>query len=611
MTLEQYWTILGKRWKLILACFIIVALGAYIGTKLLTPLYQSTALVQVTIRSQSNQADYSSLLASDELVQTEAQLATSNSVLRDVASRYPGMTAEQLAKEVTATSRLNTQLFEIVVLDASPTRAAALANDIAATLINQQRQVTQLENSREQQQLQQDLDATQRQIDATTNQIAALQAKEGKQAQIGVLQTQLSGLQQHYNQWQTTLAQLELTQAQNADFLRVAQVAEPNPKPAQPNVLLNTSGGLLAGLLLGMLVAVLYEQLDTRVRTAETLTQLFGWTVLATVWRARSKEEVVNPTGRGAYSESYRILRTNIGFSGIDEPLRSLMVTSAIPRDGKSVIAANLAIFMARAGKTTLLVDADLRRPRQYDVFNLSPDKMGLSNAVLALSMPKRSETPPLGSDMAGSYGAFAKPPAPNTHAGQRLHPATGGSFTGSDVSLEPFVHSVGIPNLWVMPSGPLPPSPSELLDSKAMQRLFTEITNAGIEVVIFDTPPALGLSDVSILASKVDGALVVVDITRARKRNLKQTKAILEQASARVLGCVVNKQARGRHETSYAYYYYRGDEQDGGKNHNAGGKDIPNTPTVPVNALSRPEVQNGSGNRVKQDVIPPGSWSS
>lgn len=604
MTLEQYWAILGKRWKLILACFIIVALGAYIGSKLLTPLYQSTALVQVTIRSQSNQADYSSLLASDELVQTEAQLATSNSVLRDVASRYHGLTAEQLAKEVTATSRLNTQLFEIVVLDASPTRAAALANDIAATLINQQRQVTQLENSREQQQLQQDLDATRRQIDATTNQIAALQAKGGKQAQIGVLQTQLSGLQQHYNQWQTTLAQLELTQAQNADFLRVAQVAEPSPRPAQPNVLLNTSGGLVAGLLLGMLVAVLYEQLDTRVRTAETLTQLFGWSVLATIWRARSKEEVVNPTGRGAYSESYRILRTNIGFSGIDEPLRSLIVTSAIPRDGKSVIAANLAIFMARAGKTTLLVDADLRRPRQYEVFNISPDKMGLSNAVLALSMPKRPETPPLGPDMAGRYSAFATPTLPNTLAGQRLHPA-------ADVSLEPFVHSVGIPNLWIMPSGPLPPSPSELLDSKAMQRLFTAITNAGIEVVIFDTPPALGLSDVSILASKVDGALVVVDITRARKRNLKQTKSVLEQAGARVLGCVVNKQNRGRHETSYAYYYYRGDEQDGGKNHNVGSKDIPATPTVPVKALSRPEMQNGSGNRVKQDVPSPGSWSS
>src|SRR6266480_700837 len=151
MTVEQYWTILRKRWKLILTCFIVVALGAYIGSKLLTPLYQSSALVQVTVRSQNNQADYTSLLASDELVQTEAQLATSNPVLNVVASHYPGMTAEQLARNVTATSKLNTQLFEIDVLDASPTRAAALANDIAATLINQQRQETQLENSREQQ----------------------------------------------------------------------------------------------------------------------------------------------------------------------------------------------------------------------------------------------------------------------------------------------------------------------------------------------------------------------------------------------------------------------------------------------------------------------------
>src|SRR5438067_965556 len=232
MTLEQYWTMLRKQWKLILACFLVVGLGAYIGSKLMTPLYQSTALVQVTIRSQNNQADYNSLLASDELVQTEAALATGDSVLHEVASHYPGITAEQLAKEVTATSKLNTQLFEIDVLDPSPTRAAALANDIAATLIDQQRQVTQQENSGEQQQLQQDLDSTRQKINATTTQISELQATGGNQGQISGLQTQLSALQQHYNQWQTALAQLELTQAQNTDNLRLVQPAEPSTRPA-------------------------------------------------------------------------------------------------------------------------------------------------------------------------------------------------------------------------------------------------------------------------------------------------------------------------------------------------------------------------------------------
>src|SRR5205807_2130984 len=154
---------------------------------------------------------------------------------------------------------------EIDVLDPSPTRAAALANDIATTLIKQQLQVIQQDNSQAQQQIQQDLATTRQQINATTTKIAALQSKGGNQAQVDILQAQLSGLQQHYNQWQTALAQLELSEAQSGNFLRVVQAARPALSPVQPNVLLITSGGLLTGLLLGMLLAVFFEQLDTRV----------------------------------------------------------------------------------------------------------------------------------------------------------------------------------------------------------------------------------------------------------------------------------------------------------------------------------------------------------
>jgi len=143
MTLEQYWTILLKRWKLVAICFLVVGAGAFGASKLMTSHYQSAAFVQVTIHPANSQANYDSLLASDQLVQTEAQLATSDPVLREVASHYAGLTVEQLSKEVTSTSKVETQLFEIDVLDPSPMRAAALANDIAATLIKQQVQMIQ------------------------------------------------------------------------------------------------------------------------------------------------------------------------------------------------------------------------------------------------------------------------------------------------------------------------------------------------------------------------------------------------------------------------------------------------------------------------------------
>jgi len=569
VTLEQYWFIVIKRWRLILICFLAVGVGALIGSKLMTPLYQSATLVQVTIRSNNNQAAYDSLLASDQLVQTEADLALSDPVLREVAAHYPGLTVEQLSKEVTSTSKTNTQLFEIDILDPSPTRAAALANDIAATLINQQAHAAQQDNLQSQQQMQQDLQQTQQQINATISQMVTLQTNKGDPAQISTLKVQLSSLQQHYSQVQAALVQLELTEAQNGSFLRIAQPAQPTLIPVRPNVLLNTSAGLLIGLLLGMLLAVLFDQLDMRVRTPDALTQLLDWPVLATIWKGSSKEDVINPIGRNSNVESYRILRTNIGFAAIDKPLHTLVVTSGVPRDGKSVVAANLAIFMARAGKNTLLIDADLRRPSQHVQFGIPAHAMGFSNAILAFSLPATANTP-------ADQQVFAtmKSTAPSSTSPVIKTP-----------SLDPFVHTVDIPNLVVMPSGPLPPNPPELLDSKAMQHFFAALTTSGVEVVIFDTPPLLGLSDSSILASKVDGTLVVVDITRANKKDLKRVKALLVQAGAHVLGCLANKQRRSRKDTAYSYYYSSEEQKVRGSHSRRNANLTANLSTAPSNS--------------------------
>ena len=581
MTLIHYWTILVKQWRIIILCFVLVGLGTYIGSKLQKPLYQSSALVQVVLRSSNNQSsDYTSLLASNQLVQTESQLAVSDPVLREVASHYNGLTVEELSKEVTTSVKLNTQLFEIDVLNPSPIRAATLANDVAATLIKRQIQAAQQDNNRSQQQIQQDLNSTQHQIDTITSQVATLKALPDKQSQIAVLQTKLNGLQQHYSQWQTLLAQLELTESQNGDFLQVAQAAQPGITPVRPQILLNTAVGLILGLFLGMVLAILFEQVDTRVRTPEALADLLGWPILATVWRVDSakKESIINPSGNSANAEAYRILRTNIGFSGIDKPLHSLVVTSAFPNDGKSTIAANLAIFMAKAGKNTILVDADLRRPTLQEKFGLPADKMGLSNAVLAFSVQDR-------------------PTTPSNHLMRATSLKPMDTLSTSNLSLQPFMHAVEIPNLWVMPAGPLPPNPSELLDSKAMDRLLLALTNCGAEIVIFDTSPLLGLSDASILVSKTDAALVVADIARAKKGNLKQIKAVLAQAGANVLGSVVNKQPHKRKDIAYSYYYYYRTEevQHKEENHKEGNHSAKNgnVPAVPV---TPPAIFNSDG---------------
>ena len=494
MTNEKYIIPLIKRWKLLVICIVVLGAAAAIGSNFMTPIYQSTVLIQITFSSNNNQSDYNNLLAGDQLTQTEATLAVSNQVLSEVASHYPGLSVDQLSKEVTATPKTNTQLFEIDVQDPSPTRAASIANDVAAALI-----------------------------------------------------------------------QLEGTDAQN---LRIVQPAQAASKPVQPNKLLNTGIGLLAGLLLGISVALLFEQLDTRVRTSEALSQLLDWPVLASILQAEPKEEVVNPTGRNVNVEPYRILRTNISFSAIDKPLRTILVTSSVPREGKSLTTANLAIFMAKAGKTTLLIDVDLRRPTQHELFGLSADTKGFTNALLTLSSLSAPKMP------------TNQLPFPSTSA-----PLPSGSLNGiMTSSLDPFIHAVNIPNLYVMPSGPLPPNPPELLDSKVMQSFLTALDSCGVEMIIFDSPPLLGLSDASILASKVDGTLVVVDITRAKKGSLKLLKAILERSKANVLGCVVNKQRRSRDHSIYSYYYAA--QEQAAEN----SLSISSRPTAPVTPTIAPE---------------------
>ena len=548
MTFAQYWAILTKRWHIVLLCFFIVGIGTFAGSKLMKPVYQSSTLIQVAIRSaSSNPADYNNLQASDQLVQTEADLAVNTSVLSAVVPHFPGMTVGQLAAEVSSTTKLNTQLFEIDVLDHSPDRAASLANAIATALIQQQQTLIDQENTQAQQQIKQNIDTFSQQIDATTTQISALQTSEGttgsNQGQIALLQVRLNALQQQYNQWQSALTQLDLSQAQSGNPLLVVQTAQPSTAPVKPNVPLYTAGGFFMGLLLGALLVLVQELVDTRVRTPDKIIQLLGWPVLASTFRTASSkpQDVINLDKQNFNIEPLRLLRTNIGFSGLDRPLRSMIVTSAQKGDGKSVIAANLAILMARAGKSTLLIDADLRSPSQQTLFNLPPNKLGLSNAVLSLNGPDVSQPP--------SYHQFM---VKNSTTDAGIGAATNG------FSLRQYIYTVNIPNLWIMPSGPLPPNPSEFLESKIMQRFLTAIENCGVEIVIFDVPPLLGLSDASILASKVDGALVVVDATRATKDKLKQTKAALLQTGVQVLGCVANKVPHKGNET---YYYYAEDQ--------------------------------------------------
>jgi capsular exopolysaccharide synthesis family protein len=500
MTAEELRTVLIRRWRIIVACTLCAGLGAFLGTLLMTPVYQSTVTLEVQA-SLSNSDTVAALIAA-RYTSTEAQVATTNPVLAAVAARYPGLSVAQLRREVSTTPA--GELLQISVLDASPTRAAALANDLAGALITQLGQSLQQQHNDAQQPILGRIASYQATINSLTTRLARLPQTPENASQIATLKAQLADAEDRYTQWQQALSRLVNAQALASVSLQVVDPAQPSARPVRPIFVVNVAGGLFFGMLLGIFLIVLPVQIDQRVRSAASVTAVLNYPVLAEVGATPAPRRAQGGTPRADPEMSldpYHTLATALRFLSLERPLRSLTITAAGAADDAKAIAADLALALAANGTKTLLVDADLRRPSQAQRFGVA-NAAGLSDAVLAFNQPDATAD-----------------------------------------TLYPFVHrlvNVGPPALMVMPAGTPPPNPSDVLKSRAMGRLVKAIFTVGAEVVIFDVPPAAVSFDARILAANADGVLIVVDRSRARRGQLLRTKARLAAAGAKVLGCVI-----------------------------------------------------------------------
>lgn len=202
-------------------------------------------------------------------------------------------------------------------------------------------------------------------------------------------------------------------------------------------------------------------------------------------------------------SEQYRTIRTNIQFSSVDKDVHSMLVTSSGPGEGKSTTAANMAVVFAQQGKKVLFIDADLRKPTVHYTFNLT-NTFGLTNVLT-----KQAE-------------------------------------------LKDTVASTDEKNLYVLPSGPIPPNPAELLGSKAMDELMETLKNQ-YDIVLFDTPPLLAVTDAQILANRCDGTVLVVSSGKTEIEQATKAKEMLVAVNATILGTVLNNKKANEN----LYYYY------------------------------------------------------
>lgn len=301
-----------------------------------------------------------------------------------------------------------------------------------------------------------------------------------------------------------------------------AQVFEPATVPTDafsPNTPRNLALGLALGLMSGIVVALLRETLDTKIRDETDVAKVTRSSVVGTIAVRNQQRQgsgflFVFDDPMGIQAEGMRRLRTNLQYVGLAEGVNSIVVTSPMPGEGKSTIAVNLALTMADSGVRTLLVDADLRRPSVAEYLGLE-GSVGLTTVLIGRA------------------------------------------------SLDEAVQAWGPSGLSVLPSGGLPPNPSELLASRSMADLLVTLTQQ-YEFVIFDSPPVQPVTDAVVLSKEAGGVLMVVSSRKTHQAQLRKSLEALRQVGAPTLGIVLNRVVRGDGRDAYHSYSSDSGQRDG-----------------------------------------------
>jgi Mrp family chromosome partitioning ATPase/capsular polysaccharide biosynthesis protein len=623
MELLTYWKIVRKRLLLILAIGAVAAGLAAFNESRQVPRYSSTTTLFL------NPAAANPLLPFQA---TRSMLSTANTYIEFMRTRsFATIVAQQSGLALSPEQVLgalqteyvpDTQFFRITATFTDPAVAQRIAATAASSLIaenaaRRQAEQAQLQSQRDQDPerqkltelrdtLREELDLYAQRIQTAQEQVAALEARlpsERNDERLTELRTELVDLQQGRVQTLNSLAQMQAalvgsSPAAGASSDTAVIVDEaPLPAAALPRSFLrNVLVWLAAGLVLGVALAVGLEYLDYTVRGPEALESVYGQPVQGVIGtldgKRRRPEGGADPSyqltasePRSPAAESIRSLRTSVQIAALTRPVRSLMVTSAGPGEGKTFTATNLAVSLAQYGSSVILVDLDLRKPNLHAVFGMEREP-GFTNLVLGregeLLAAARPQLQALATRMNGAAARHAGPAdaegAPATMAGaQRLlrEAEAGGPELATLAAaarrtieqaddLHAFLRPSGVANLSVITAGTIPPHPSELLGSPRAAAIMERLCDLA-DIVIFDTPPAGIVTDAVIIAPRVDAVLHVVRAGKTRIDLIKRSKATLEKTGGHILGPVLN-QVRLGDMGSYSYYYYYGYGENGTK---------------------------------------------
>jgi len=513
LELRDYLRVLSRRRWTVVATVVLVVGAALTASLLQTPVYRATAEVLLQPRTTESIFDPSVVqnLTGGRQAPTEIRVVNSDpvrTIVRESLDSAPG---------VSVRNPTDTDFLLISATSTDPERAALVANTYAAAYVEHRRRVAVSDLEKAAQDL---VEA----IAAIDEQLAGAPAPDPDDPTAVQFAGQTpESLQQQRDFFSNRLDQIRLAIRQKTGGAQLQTPADVPTTPFAPTPRRNGILALAVGLLLGVGLAFLRDYLDDTVKNKEDVERAVpGLPVLGLIpsipgWRDQSRTVLVtasDPKSPGA--EAYRALRTSVQFLGVERNLRILQVTSSSKSEGKSTTVANLGVALAQAGQRVVIVDCDLRRPRIHHFFGQRND-VGLTSVLI-----------------------------------------------GEAELNDAIVAIPEVPNLALLPSGPRPPNPSELLAGHRVPELLRSMAELGM--VLIDSPPSLPVTDAVVLSRHVDGVLLLATGDVTSMKEIRRSAEVLEQVAAPVLGLVLNGISSDEvYGYSYRYRYAYAYEQDDG----------------------------------------------
>jgi capsular exopolysaccharide synthesis family protein len=522
MELRRYFYPLIRWWWLLLTATLVAGLFSFLATLQQPPVYESSTTLMIGRAIENPNPDSNEFWLSQQLAETYADIAKRDMVREGTMSAL-GL---DFLPQYDAHALPNSQLIEIVVADTVPQRAQAVATELANQLI--QRSPTGAQQAQSQQAfISEQLEDIRVQIDSTKEEIRIKQEELGSMdsaRQITDTQNQITALQAKLSSLQDNYANLYSITSQGAvNTLSVIEPAGLPVNPVGPGRMISVLMAAAIGLVLAAVAAYLIEYLDDTIRRPEDVKRVFDVPTLGYISDMDIDEDGEENVDGGLYVagrprhpvvDAYRSLRTNLEFASVDQPLRTLLISSSDAQVGKTSLACNLAVVMAQGEKRVILLDADLRRPKVHHYFKL-PNQVGLSDIFL------------------------------------------------NRASIEETLKDYKDKNLRIIPAGVTPPNPTELVSSKKMVQVLNRLAELA-DIVIVDGPPFV-VADAAVLSARVDGLLLIVRPGMTREASARAMMEQVQRAGARVVGLALTrlrgKQAAYFGAGSYTSSYYYASE--------------------------------------------------